>query len=545
MKKIIFFLNLISAGLLFGQHFSLKNEEKKAFAFEAERLLSALAHDSMEGREAGSKAEKKAAQFIRSYLETHHIIPYFNTYEDTFLIYKHPSVRKATLNIGKQIFTYPDDFTFYFAAQSDQGSLIPISNTTIDEEKIEKCALITFCPFSLNTHQDSTVFYSHVDKILQKIQFTNGQTYIFTVNNNCEGALPADFVSAHFSRKNIIVATSSRFINFLNTIKDSIFFDLQIEFNTDTFAISTNLLAWIDNKASSTIVLGAHFDHLGYGLQNSRYIGPQKIHNGADDNGSGTVFLMMLAKYLNEHRYLFNHHNYLIAFFSGEEKGLLGSKHITEKHLTFKPMAMLNFDMVGRFDSIQRPLYILGTATSPQWDNFLPPSPFIKKVPNGIRGSDQYSFYAKQIPVLFFFTGMHADYHTPYDDVEKINFSGMVKTMEYTLQLLNALQSVDQLTFQAIQEDTTSRHGYAKFTLGIVPDFSWNGKGVQVEEVIPGKLAQRMGIQKNDIIVQLNETKIENIYQYMKALQKISTEHENSVHILRNGEELKLTFRVN
>ena len=544
MRKIFLFALTLSAGLLYGQHFSLNTQEKEAFAQEAQKILTVLASDSMEGREAGTAAELKASRFIISYLKENHLNPYFKTYEDTFLIYKYPSIRKATLKIGKASFTYPKDFIFYFASQSKKDTFWFVNDST----DFIHSSIIYLCPQKLYTPQDSTVYYSHIDDNLKKIQYSQGTTFIFVNKPSCEETLPASFVSSHLGNKNILLATSPRLKNFLIELKTPVPYELNIELNSDTIAVSRNIIAWIDNKAPTTIVLGAHYDHLGYGLQTSRYVGPRKVHNGADDNGSGTTLLMLLAKYMNNHREMFKNHNYIFAFFSGEEKGLLGSKHFCEKHLTFKTLSMLNFDMVGRFDSLGRPLHILGIGTSPLWDSLIYISTtdkHIKKIPNSIRGSDQYSFYAKQIPVLFFFTGMHADYHTPTDDVNKINFQGIAQVLEYAINILARLNKVDNLPFTTIKEDTTTRHGYGKFTLGVVPDFTWNGKGVRIDEIIPGKTAYHIGLQKNDIIVQLNESKIENIYQYMEALQHVSSEHENVVYILRDGQQLTFTFKVN
>ncbi len=200
---------------------------------------------------------------------------------------------------------------------------------------------------------------------------------------------------------------------------------------TEKKRIGHNVIGYIDNKAATTVILGAHFDHLGYGEDGNSMLrtGEKLIHNGADDNASGTAALIELARILKTSKA--KNHNYLFIAFSGEEMGLFGSKYFTE-HPTIDLATvsyMLNMDMVGRLNDSTKVLTVGGYGTSPQWASVINPQdkkiPFVIKIDSSGTGpSDHTSFYRKDIPVLFFFTGQHRDYHRPTDDADKINYFG-------------------------------------------------------------------------------------------------------------------------
>ena len=197
---------------------------------------------------------------------------------------------------------------------------------------------------------------------------------------------------------------------------------------------SQNVAGYLDNGALYTIVIGAHYDHLGLGHdRNSLDANPEgKIHNGADDNASGTAGVIELARYFAEND-VKEQHNFLFLCFSGEELGLVGSKRYTEFPTIdlSKVSFMINMDMIGRLNEEKR-IMVGGVVTAPE---FVPLLESLKSDAfsmsfdsAGVGPSDHTSFYLKNIPVLFFFTGQHGDYHKPSDDVEKINFSGEAST---------------------------------------------------------------------------------------------------------------------
>ncbi|MBC7865205.1 MAG: M20/M25/M40 family metallo-hydrolase [Bacteroidia bacterium] len=309
-----------------------------------------------------------------------------------------------------------------------------------------------------------------------------------------------------------------------------------------------DILAYIDNGAENTIIIGAHYDHLGLGNDhNSLDANPTgKIHNGADDNASGSAGLMELARYFasNNKKEQFN---FLFCWFSGEELGLYGSKKFCEKPtIDFaKVNYMINLDMIGRLNDTTKKLLVYGVGTSPTW------TPLMDKLQNGftfkydssgIGPSDQTSFYLKDLPVLFFFTGQHADYHKPTDDWDKLNYKGEKKVLELVIKVVEETEKMPKLTFTKTKSAEATTRKY-KVTMGIMPDYAFEGKGVHVDGVTDDRPAAIAGVQRDDIIIQLGDVKVENMQDYMKALGKIEKGMEVPAKILRGGKEIELKVK--
>lgn len=303
---------------------------------------------------------------------------------------------------------------------------------------------------------------------------------------------------------------------------------------------SQNIVGFIDNHQQHTIVIGAHYDHIGRNEHNNSSLvnSAGQIHNGADDNASGVAAVLTLANHLQNNKSL-EPVNYLIAFFSGEEDGLVGSKALIEQlnSDSLSISAMINLDMVGRLDSLNH-LYIGGIGTSPKFGEIIQSVNHydfnIVSDSSGIGPSDHTSFYLKNIPVLFLFTGTHSDYHKPSDDSEKINFDGLTKIQAYLTDLLKELSNSDKLPFTATKNTSKAKPQY-KVTLGIMPSYVANEKGLQVDGVVDGKLAQKAGIQTGDILIQLNECAITDIYSYMECLAALRTGEILRIKWIRKG----------
>jgi len=312
---------------------------------------------------------------------------------------------------------------------------------------------------------------------------------------------------------------------------------------------SQNVAAYLDNGAEYTIVIGAHYDHLGLGLDhNSLDANPEgKIHNGADDNASGTSGVIELARYFAKNG-VKEQHNFLFLCFSGEELGLVGSKKFTENPSIDlnKVSFMVNMDMIGRLNEEKR-IMVGGVGTAPDFVptiNSLKNDLSVKFDSAGIGPSDHTSFYLKNIPVLFFFTGQHSDYHKPSDDTEKVNFAGETLLLQFAVRVIEALDKKPKLTFQetkAKQEDTPR----FKVTLGIMPDYTWEGEGVHVDGVTDGKPASKAGVKKGDIITGLGDLSVKNIQDYMKALAAFKKGDTTTVKVKRDNAEqtLPVTFQ--
>lgn len=326
-----------------------------------------------------------------------------------------------------------------------------------------------------------------------------------------------------------------------------------MEIDTTTIQIEGhNVIGYINNKADYTIVIGAHYDHLGYNeLGGSTYRKSQnekpQIHNGADDNASGTAALIELAELLQKSPY--RNHNYLFIAFSGEEEGLLGSHHFVD-HPTLplnQVNYMINMDMVGRLDTTKNSFSISGTGTSPRWDSILPGISVdqlkVKYDASGTGASDHTSFYNVGVPALHFFTGNHSDYHKPSDDWEYINFNGELQVIRYIYSLVGKLDKQPKLFFTKTKEVSTNKSNF-KVTLGIMPDYLFEGKGLKVDGTTEGKPAAIAGIKRGDIITQVDVYPVKSMDDYMQCLGKLEKGMKTTVKIIRNGEELTLNIAL-
>jgi len=308
-----------------------------------------------------------------------------------------------------------------------------------------------------------------------------------------------------------------------------------------------NVAGFLDNGAPTTVVIGAHYDHLGHGEQGSLAPNSNEIHNGADDNASGIAALLHLAKRLKESDAKSN--NYLFIAFTGEELGLYGSKHfVNNPTLNLKQVNyMLNMDMVGRLEPSKN-LAITATGTSPVWDKTfeaLEGTGFnIAKSPGGIGPSDHTSFYLKDIPCLHFFTGAHDDYHKPSDDAKDVNFEGIYEIAEYMLAVIEKLDGMGELEFTKTKDNDERKAAAFKVTLGVLPDYAHADKGMRIDAVLDGRPAAEGGLEDGDVVIKIGDHDVEDIYGYMEALSKFEKGESTDVMVKRGKKKVtkKVTF---
>ena len=310
---------------------------------------------------------------------------------------------------------------------------------------------------------------------------------------------------------------------------------------------ANNVIGYLDNKAKYTVVIGAHYDHLGDGSDGHSLDGhPEgKIHNGADDNASGVAGVIELARYFsqNNEKEAFN---FLFICFSGEELGLLGSVYFCE-HPTIEISSincMINMDMIGRLPKENASLVVSGTGTAAPFEKL------VKRFENGalkimtdsagVGPSDHTSFYNKGIPVLHFFSGVHQDYHKPSDDIEKINAQGEEVILLIIAGLIEQLPKDEKLTFLKTRNPSMGTSAKFKVTLGIMPSYANTDNGLKVEAVLDGKAAMKAGIKDGDIITQMGAYPVKEIQSYMEALGKFNKGDKTKVKIVRGKEELVL-----
>lgn len=312
-----------------------------------------------------------------------------------------------------------------------------------------------------------------------------------------------------------------------------------------------NVLGHLPGETDTTIVIGAHYDHLGYGGpgSGSRYLGNDlQIHNGADDNGSGTSVLLELARYYGSRPESLRY-SLLFAAFSGEEFGILGSNHFA-KNMTVDSSTirmMINMDMVGRLADQENGLAVMGTGTTEAFtayfDSLDRDDVQITQKKSGQGPSDHTAFYNRGIPVLMFFTGPHNDYHKPEDDIDKIDFPGLVTVADVVSDVVSYFDTYDgPMTFQKTKGPGPGAHTSSfSVTLGIMPDYIAEVDGLRVDNVQPDRPGERAGLLDGDIITRMGEIDIGDIYDYMNALGRFRKGDTTVVRVNRNDQDVDLT----
>lgn len=351
----------------------------------------------------------------------------------------------------------------------------------------------------------------------------------------------ASYISGRFKNLGLAPMGEDKFYQYFS-VKPRYNPHAKVQADTSKAIKGRNVIGYIDNGAANTIVIGAHYDHLGWGEEGSLFEGERAIHNGADDNASGVAVMLHLATTL---RGKYTANNYLLMAFSGEEKGLWGSSWFT-KNPTIELANvnyMINLDMVGRFGADKK-LMIYGEGTSPSWPPLLSDiagdSIHLITKESGIGPSDHTSFYLKDMPVLHFFTGQHDDYHKPTDDVEKINYDGMAMVANFIEKIIGALDGQQKLEFTKTKDEESTKAPKFSVTLGVVPDYMYEGKGMRIDGVREDKPAMVAGIIAGDVVVQMGEIEVNDMMSYMAGLAAFKKGDKCMVTILRDGESLKV-----
>jgi Zn-dependent M28 family amino/carboxypeptidase len=310
------------------------------------------------------------------------------------------------------------------------------------------------------------------------------------------------------------------------------------------------------------ILVGSHYDHLGLGGKDSGSRRPDTlaVHPGADDNASGDAVVLELAKHFKKAR---QSRSIIFAFFGAEEQGLIGSKQFVEwmkkedtgrKHLPNNIkgiVAMVNLDMVGRMRD--NSLSVSGTGTSSNFKALAEQvaektSVNISCTADGYGPSDQASFVAADIPVLYLTTGGHMEYHTPADVPSTINYDGMQQTLNYTKELVTQLANLpDAPDFINVPSSTTMSHASFKVTMGLMPDVTGASTipGLRADIVVAGKPAHKAGMKSGDIIQEIDGKPVNDINEYMERLSELKAGTTIPVKVLRGEETIILQVELN
>jgi len=301
-------------------------------------------------------------------------------------------------------------------------------------------------------------------------------------------------------------------------------------------------------RTPETVVLGAHYDHLGYGGASSAAPGEHAVHHGADDNASGTALLVEVARLLKQEGPF--PRTILFVAFSGEERGLLGSAHYTANAAVplAETAAMVNLDMVGRLDGDKIVVHGTGTGTGfdALVDRFVAARGFeVAKEPGGFGPSDHSSFYARKVPVLHLFTGSHSDYHRPTDTAEKINYDGMVRITRLVADIVRDLATAsDRPAYIEVASKQFARGGGDRPYFGSIPDFGKPGKGYAITGATKDSPAAKGGLKGGDVIVRLGESAVTGLEDFDSALRKHKGGETVPVVVLRDGAEVTLQITL-
>lgn len=567
-------VTLLTAGskLLTGQQ--LLDDSFIKSMYKDVRVLTA---DSLEGREAGTMGELLAALYIAERLEKMNVAPLLDDcYYQDFIFsdgYEYPeeknylkvslsSINKSSTKVVISLKDYTPlpwgadgtvNSTVEYAGYSIEG-FFPDNESRIKRnvfrrkdnksDNLEGKIFLVRYDKPENYDNDVSIVKLMSDKVVYAEKM-GAVAVIFYDPNNKIKRVPANYLSYETEQAGIPII----FIHDkkqLDLIKDATI-ELTVK-SEEKRSFGKNVIGFINNNAEQTIVIGAHYDHLGYGSYLSRNPGLPAIHPGADDNASGVAGILALAEWLSESD--LKGKNYIFVAFSAEEKGLVGSREFVsmDRIDSEKVFAMLNFDMIGRVDREEPKISLFGAGSSPKWKEILSfIDSDVKGVPveGGITGSDHYHFYENRIPVLFFFSGIHEDYHKPSDVIDKINFQGMRNVMEYSINLLHILDTLKSLPFTEVDQDNQRRSRRTdRVSLGIVPGHGVDVTGVMVDDVIRNRPASEGGMRKGDIIINIDGNDIRNIMQYMRVLDNINEGQKIEVIVIRNNEPLTLFLQL-
>lgn len=537
---------LLISNVVFAQ--KVERADKKSLIALKENIAF-LASDELKGRRAGDPGEEQAAAFIASKFSAYGLLP--KGAADSYF-------QPFTINDGKEI--APNSFLKIRGKElRPMVDFFPLSNSLV-------CGAVSADvspelkengqPWIVDLAEalDKDKLHPHADlsgpisDILSNAKNKGATAVIFYHSQSPDDILsfdpkdrstPTPIPAVYITKKAIEEHLPDPSLSYR--------VEFSFSFNPKT-RTARNVIGYIENSAPLTIVIGAHFDHLGYGEDGNSMIrgGAASIHNGADDNASGTAAIIELASQLSKKKN--KQYNYLFIAFSAEELGLFGSKYFVENPTISLSNVnyMINLDMVGRLNDSTNTITVGGYGTSPSWQTMISAvknKQFnIRFDSSGSGPSDHTSFYRKDIPVLFFFTGLHTDYHKPSDDAEKINYLGTLHITRFIKDMILADNAAQKIAFTKTREQQTTTSARFSVSMGIMPDYSYSGNGVRVDGVSDNRPAKKAGLLAGDIVKQLGKFQTSSVENYMQALSTFKKGDQTTVIVLRGEKEI--TFEI-
>ena len=537
MRRIAFFLVFLFPIFLNAQ--KLKKADKVLIQ-NLENHIKFLASDELEGRRAGSPGEQKAVDYIILQYQNAGIqAKGSNGFMQSFPIDEGKKLSaNSFIKVNKQSLLLDADF--FPISNSGTGNIKSMASLSLNEAN-----QVWFKDVGEVLEENTSNPHFDINEwLLTTAKETNqkGGTALFLYNSGTlvDNIQYYKFDTAKALPITIVYITKKGFSKYFSDELSTYEIEASIEFEHAS-RTAHNVAAFIDNKAANTVILGAHLDHLGYNEDRNALDVNNNVRNGADDNASGTAALIELAKALQKKSPKNN--NYLILHFSGEELGLFGSKYWLE-HPTYAGNYnyMINMDMVGRYDTTRK-LTVGGYGTSTKWANILSsvPTSLITHYDSAGSGpSDHASFYRKDMPVLFMFTGSHSDYHKATDDWDKINYVGESQIVRYVQSIIKTTDAVGKLDFLKTREAAMGRSTKFTVSLGVMPDYAFTGTGVRIEGASQGKLGEKIGLKGGDVLLQVGDYKLVDVMSYMQALSKFKKGDATVLVFKRGADEIKI-----
>ncbi|MFZ1331599.1 MAG: M28 family peptidase [Flavobacteriales bacterium] len=513
-----------------------------------------LASDALEGRESGTPGEKLAADHVVEQFKFIGLKPMGDdgTFLQAFTFNGQPELGSANrLNIGRSVLKLNEQFyPLAFSASAGVRGKVMKVGYGIDAPDLDQndyanietqgriVAINISSPDGIHPHSKYLAYHdlhARAEKAIEK-----GAIGVLFYTDDPDVEVPSEELNAKVTACKVPVVF----------VKGNLHIDLIVDnnpcvINTDIQRpqlTAYNVVGLLDNGAEHVAVMGAHFDHLGWGDEGSLHRGEKAIHNGADDNASGVATIIQLARDLTNIENA-KANDVLFIAFSGEEKGLFGSNYWT-KHPTV-PIEelnyMINLDMVGRLDT-SGVIGINGVGTSPAWadvDSLAAGDLRTKTTSSGVGPSDHTSFYLQGVPAIHFFTGTHEDYHKPSDDEEKVNYEGMVRVMRYIEALVVDLNDNGKLEFTKTMDTNSEDVPRFKVTLGVVPDYLFDGNGMRIDGVTEGKPASNAGLRPGDVVIKMGPVDVTDMMSYMKGLSVFNAGDTAPVTVVRDGKEIE------
>jgi aminopeptidase YwaD len=543
-RSILLFLFFFQAFFPFAISQKLRKADKEIIA-ELQTDISYLSNDKLEGRRSGTSGETLASDYIIAAFSKTGLKPLGDsgTWRQQFEIYDGRDISRTRFTINNILLALNSEYiplSFSASGKVDGSPAIALQESGspwfYDLKEVVEAS-------SSNPHFD-------MDKVLREktrlfagkgasavIFYNSSKTDDGIIFDPAEGIKPEKIPALYVTR-----AGRKKYLKDISQTLD-VEIDVEME---EKKRWGHNVVGWLDNGAPYTVIIGAHYDHLGFGEDgNSLYRGSEKmIHPGADDNASGTAGLIEMGRLLKKTKGLKS--NYLFVAFSGEESGLIGSKYFIEHSpvAISKISYMLNMDMIGRLNDSTHVLTIGGYGTSPLWSGLITGT-LNKKIfvlnadSSGTGPSDHTSFYLKNIPVLFFFTGIHPDYHKPTDKADKINYTGELQVIKLIYAITQKMDGMNKPVFAKTRDKQFGVAPAFNVTLGIMPDYSFPGSGLRIDAISDGRPAEKAGLKTGDIITRLGDYSVISLQTYMGALSKFNRGDQTTVVFLRGNEEMK------